>query len=379
MCSAPVGDGAKRTLIIRPHADRRPRIARRRACRGRSSGAWSGAAKSIQIFNQSPRMWKGREYSEDEAGAFREALRREPGPGGRDPRDLPAQLRQRGSRHAPQIAAVADRLAARRARRSARPAWCCTRARPRPGTSASAIKRAAGTIREALAESERLPAVSGGHGRRRRHARAQLRRARRADRGAPAASAGSACAWTPATCWPPAMTSARAPGMDAVMAEFEQRIGLERLGCLHLNDSVTPLGSNRDRHANIGEGELGSGGCAAFLSAPEFDGLPCVLETPGEGKRPRAECPRAAAQAQASPARSRQAGGARQPGDERLAERPQALAAAGRRRARSRARPAARACDARGRRCRGAPGASRRWCGCRAAPRPGPGTPRSPA
>jgi len=69
-----------------------------------------------------------------------------------------------------------------------------------------------------------------------------------------------------------------------VMAEFEARVGRERLGCLHLNDSATPLGSNRDRHANIGEGELGSGGCAAFLSTPQFERLPCVLETPGEGK-----------------------------------------------------------------------------------------------
>jgi deoxyribonuclease-4 len=45
---------------------------------------------------------------------------------------------------------------------------------------------------------------------------------------------------------------------------------------------MTPLGSNRDRHANVGAGELGEQGCAAFLSAPTFQGLPCVLETPGE-------------------------------------------------------------------------------------------------
>ena len=54
------------------------------------------------------------------------------------------------------------------------------------------------------------------------------------------------------------------------------------MGSLHLNDSQTPLGANRDRHANVGEGELGKEGCAAFLSAPAFAGLPCVLETPGE-------------------------------------------------------------------------------------------------
>ena len=44
---------------------------------------------------------------------------------------------------------------------------------------------------------------------------------------------------------------------------------------------MTPLGSNRDRHANLGDGELGREGCAAFLSEPRFDGLACLLEGPG--------------------------------------------------------------------------------------------------
>jgi deoxyribonuclease-4 len=46
---------------------------------------------------------------------------------------------------------------------------------------------------------------------------------------------------------------------------------------------MTPLGSNRDRHAILGEGELGEDGCAWFLSEPRFEGLPCVLETGREG------------------------------------------------------------------------------------------------
>jgi deoxyribonuclease IV len=53
------------------------------------------------------------------------------------------------------------------------------------------------------------------------------------------------------------------------------------LHSLHLNDSQTPLGSNRDRHANIGTGEIGERGCAAFVSEPRFDRLPVVLETQG--------------------------------------------------------------------------------------------------
>jgi len=58
-------------------------------------------------------------------------------------------------------------------------------------------------------------------------------------------------------------------------------VGLRRLKCLHVNDSMTPLGSNRDRHAIPGEGELGSRGCAAFLSEPRFEGLPALFEGPG--------------------------------------------------------------------------------------------------
>ncbi len=73
-------------------------------------------------------------------------------------------------------------------------------------------------------------------------------------------------------------------GMDALVDDISAKIGLRRVGSLHLNDSQTPLGSNRDRHANMGRGELGEEGCAAFLSAPAFAELPCVLETPGEDR-----------------------------------------------------------------------------------------------
>jgi deoxyribonuclease IV len=58
-------------------------------------------------------------------------------------------------------------------------------------------------------------------------------------------------------------------------------VGLRRVKCLHVNDSLTPLGSNRDRHAIPGDGELGARGCAAFLSEPRFEGLPALFEGPG--------------------------------------------------------------------------------------------------
>jgi deoxyribonuclease-4 len=70
-----------------------------------------------------------------------------------------------------------------------------------------------------------------------------------------------------------------------VIDRFDAVAGLDRLRCLHMNDSQTPLGSNRDRHAPPGDGHLGPRGCAAYLSEPRFEGLPVLFEGPGvEGK-----------------------------------------------------------------------------------------------
>jgi deoxyribonuclease-4 len=77
-------------------------------------------------------------------------------------------------------------------------------------------------------------------------------------------------------------------GADALVAEVEQRFGLDRLGCLHLNDSKVPLGANRDRHENLGDGSIGEEGLAALLGHPLLDGLPALLEVPGDGDGPRA-------------------------------------------------------------------------------------------
>ena len=69
--------------------------------------------------------------------------------------------------------------------------------------------------------------------------------------------------------------------LAGVLDDCERALGPLRLGSLHLNDSQTPLGANRDRHANIGDGELGLDGARAFVNEPRFAELPCVLETPG--------------------------------------------------------------------------------------------------
>lgn len=74
-----------------------------------------------------------------------------------------------------------------------------------------------------------------------------------------------------------------AASLEAVLEQCDAVVGLERLRSLHVNDSKTPLGSNRDRHAPLGDGEIGDGGLAAFLSEPRFDGLPAIFEGPGVG------------------------------------------------------------------------------------------------
>jgi deoxyribonuclease IV len=69
--------------------------------------------------------------------------------------------------------------------------------------------------------------------------------------------------------------------LAAILDRCVRIVGLRRLRCLHVNDSRTPLGSNRDRHAIPGDGEIGARGCAAFLSEPRFERLPALFEGPG--------------------------------------------------------------------------------------------------
>jgi deoxyribonuclease-4 len=72
--------------------------------------------------------------------------------------------------------------------------------------------------------------------------------------------------------------------VDALVAELDERMGLERLRGLHINDSAAALGSNRDRHANLMEGLMGEG-LGAFLAHPAFQHLAAYLEVPGQDKR----------------------------------------------------------------------------------------------
>lgn len=71
------------------------------------------------------------------------------------------------------------------------------------------------------------------------------------------------------------------PAADAVLDRLDATVGLARLGCLHLNDSKVALGANRDRHENLGKGCIGEAALGSLLSHPALDVLPALLEVPG--------------------------------------------------------------------------------------------------
>jgi deoxyribonuclease IV len=243
---------------------------------------------AIQIFNQNPRAWRPREYRPDEVEAFHAAI---------DGSEVDALLL-----HAVYLLNCATddeeirskTLASLVASLRAGDALGAVAVVLHPGSAktgevAPAVERAGEVIREALAESERCPlhlentAGAGGTlGRSFGELAAVL----------DAAGGDERLGLCLDSCHLLASgyDVRTADGLSETLDECVAEVGLERLGSLHLNDSQMPLGSNRDRHANIGEGELGEDGCAVFLSEPRFDGLPCVLETPGPDKQgPTAE------------------------------------------------------------------------------------------
>jgi deoxyribonuclease-4 len=83
--------------------------------------------------------------------------------------------------------------------------------------------------------------------------------------------------------WASGIDFSSCDAMDAVVSGLVAAVGPGRLRCLHLNDSKVPFGSQRDRHANLGEGTIGESGLAAFLGHPGVQGLPAVMEFEGFG------------------------------------------------------------------------------------------------
>jgi deoxyribonuclease IV len=234
---------------------------------------------AIQIFNQNPRAWKPTIYSGEQVGAFHEAM---------DKSRVDALLI-----HAVYLlnAATTDKEMRRKTRTSliaslqAGDALGAHAVVLHPGSAlagkvAPAIKRAGKLIAEALGESEHCPlhlentAGTGGTLGRSFQELADL---------FDAAGTSKRLGLCLDSChmFASGYDIRTEEGLAAAIDECETVVGRNRIGSLHLNDSQTPLGSNRDRHADVGEGELGRRGCAVFLSEPRFEGLPCVLETPG--------------------------------------------------------------------------------------------------
>jgi deoxyribonuclease IV len=238
--------------------------------------------RAIQIFNQSPRMWRPTVYRDEDVQAFREAMAASQidavlihavyllNCASEDP-----DIREKSLVSLTHSLRVGQAIGA-----------CAVVLHPgsaKTGDPAKAVSRAGKTIREALADSEECPlhlentAGTGGTLGRSIDELAALVEAIGGDE-------RLGLCLDSCHLFASGYDIRSYAGMDALTEEISAKAGLERVGSLHLNDSQTPLGANRDRHANVGAGELGESGCAAFLSAPAFQGLPCVLETPGENR-----------------------------------------------------------------------------------------------
>jgi len=88
--------------------------------------------------------------------------------------------------------------------------------------------------------------------------------------------------------WASGVDYSSVAGTKRLVKEINDRIGIDRLRCFHLNDSKIEFAGNRDRHANIDEGTIGSKGLAPLVGHPKIRNLPLLLEVPGDGDGPRA-------------------------------------------------------------------------------------------
>jgi deoxyribonuclease IV len=239
--------------------------------------------EAIQIFNQSPRMWKPTAYSDDDFAAFREAMQASDikavvihavyliNCGSDDP-----EIREKSLKSLIQALTVGDGIGAS--------GVVLHSGSAKTGDVGEAIARAGEVIAEALKQTsscelhlENTAGTGGTLGRSFEELRELI----------DAAGAQKRLGICLDSCHLLASgyDIRTAAGLTETIDRFDEVVGLDRLGSLHLNDSVNPLGSNRDRHADIGAGELGEAGCGAFLSEPRFDQLPCLLETPGPDKQ----------------------------------------------------------------------------------------------
>jgi len=239
--------------------------------------------ESIQIFNQSPRMWRPTKYGPDDFAAFKEAMA-----------DSPVEavvihavylincatkdkeLRKKSLASLTHALRIGDGIGA---------AGVVLHPGAQKGEALGpSIKRAAKVIAAALEDSDSCPLLleqTAGH-------KGLL--GRDFDQTAELielAGSGKRLGLCLDSChlFVQGYDITDEARLGAVLDEADEKVGLDRLRCVHVNDAAAPLGSCRDRHANVGQGEMGKQGLAAFLSEPRFEGLPATLETPGPNKK----------------------------------------------------------------------------------------------
>lgn len=237
--------------------------------------------EAVQIFNQSPRAWKGRTYSDEELEAHRVALV-----------DSPVQELVIHAIYLINCASEDPEIRTKSLDALTRALRCGDQLGARgvvlhPGSAlksdiGEAIARAGAVIGEALTESDSCPLLlenTAGSG-------ATLGRSFSELAALFEAAGGSdrlGLCLDSCHLYASGFDIRTAEGLTETLDQCVELVGTDRIGCLHINDSRTPLGSNVDRHAALGAGELGEEGCAVFLSEPRFEGLPMLFEGPGVG------------------------------------------------------------------------------------------------
>ena len=235
--------------------------------------------EAIQIFHQSPRMWRPTAYGEDDFAACREAM---------NDSQIEAvvihavylincaskdrEIRRKSLASLKQALRVGDGIGA---------AGVVLHAGARKGEPhAPSVRRAGKVIREALDGSERchllLENTAGTQGPLGKNFDELAQLLEAAGGGGRLGTCLDCCHLFAA-----GFEIGSKQALDGVLAEHDAKVGAERLRCVHVNDSKVPFGSNRDHHANLGRGEMGRKGLRVFLSARRFRDLPALIETPG--------------------------------------------------------------------------------------------------
>jgi deoxyribonuclease-4 len=236
---------------------------------------------AVQVFTQSPRMWRAPAHSDEEVARFRKRRRQ-------------ARVRH-VSCHAPYLVNLASRDREIRPKSFAALEATLETARAIDADAVvfhvgshlgygfeDALEIVAPQLRELLGLTtdtlwlclENAAGAGGTIGRSVAELEALAERVDGHDR---LGICLDSCHW-----WASGVDVTSADALDEAVDDLDRRLGLERLRVLHINDAATPLGSNRDRHAVVPDGELGQG-LTTFLGHPAFGDLPAIVETWPEG------------------------------------------------------------------------------------------------